>query len=117
MEDSTQFALSEKARDIAMKFKDEGWFNDASEAGVFAAAYVVKNYPDFDPLTYIPHDGLGTKYNYSSFDSDGTWLNFLKARYKTETPRVCMKNLIIFGLEKISDIVTEHGMIRISDFI
>lgn len=88
-----------------------------SDAGVFAAAYVVKKYPEFDPLTYIPHDGLGSKYNYSSFDPDGTWLRFLQARYHTETPRVCMRSLINYGLECISDIIEEHGIIRISDYI
>ena len=117
MEDSTQFALSEKASKIAQAFKNEGWFIDASDAVVFAAAYAVKNYPDFNPLTYVPHDGLGSKYNYSSFDPDGTWLHFLQAKYHTEAPRVCMRNLIIYGLECISDIIEEHGVIRISDYI
>ena len=117
MEDTTQFALTEKASKTAQAFKSEGWFNDASDAGVFAAAYVVKNYPEFDPLTYIPHDGLGSKYNYSSFDPDGTWLRFLQARYHTETPRTCMRSLIIYGLECISDIIDKHGVIRISDYI
>ena len=117
MEDSTQFALSEKASKTALAFKNDGWFEDASEAGVFAAAYVVKNYPDFDPMSYIPHDGLGSKYNYSTFDPDGTWIRFLQARYHTDTPRVCMRNLIIYGLETIGNIIDEHGIIRITDFI
>ena len=117
MEDTTQFALTEKASKTAQAFKSEEWFSDASDAGVFAAAYVVKNYPEFDPQTYIPHDSLGSKYNYSSFDPDGTWLRFLRARYHTETPRTCMRNLIIYGLECISDIIDEHGVIRISDYI
>lgn len=117
MEDSTQFALSDKASKTADAFKAEGWFNSASEAGVFAAAYVVKNQPDFNPLAFTPHDGAGSKYNYSSFDSDGTWLRFLQARYHTSTPRICMRNLVIYGLECFADIIAEHGVIRISDFL
>ncbi len=117
MEDSTQFALTDRASKIAQLFKTEGWFDDASEAGVFAAAYVVKNHPDFDPLTFVPSDAGGSKYNYSTFDSDGTWLRFLQARYHTTTPRICMKNLIIHGLEIIGDIIEKRGVIRISDLL
>ncbi len=117
MEDTIQFALTDKATRVAEAFKNEGWFSAASDAGVFAAAYVVKNHPEFDPQTYVPRDGLGAKYNYSTFDPDGTWLHFLQARYHTDTPRICMKNLIIYGLECISDIIEEHGVIRVSDYI
>lgn len=117
MENLTQFALSDKASKTADAFKTEGWFNNASDAGVFAAAYVVKNYPDFDPLSYTPHDGDGSKYNYSSFDSDGTWTLFLKAKYRTTMPRTCMRNLVIFGLECFADIIAEHGVICISNFV
>ena len=115
MEDSTQFALTDRATKVAQLFKNEGWFDDASEAGVFAAAYVVRKHPDFDPLTFVPSDGDGSKYNYSTFDSDGTWLRFLQARYQTTTPRICMRNLIIYGLETIGDIIDKRGVIQVSD--
>ena len=118
MTDSSDIRLSLRASQIADRFKQDGWFDNASEAAVFAAAYILHTqFESFDPQTYVIKDSNGSNYAYTSFDKDGTWEKLLRALYNTEKPRSCLRSLMIYGLEYIGEKIDESGKLSIVDLI
>lgn len=117
MAEFTQFTLSNKAKDVADRLVSDGWFSSANEAGIFAAAYAIKyHFNDVNPLE-LKYANTTHNYGYSSFDPDGSWETIMENLYKTETPRLCFKNLIIWGLEAIGDQIEKEGILQITDYI
>lgn len=117
MAEFSQFTLSDKAKAVADRLVGEKWFSSANEAGIFAAAFAVKHhFNDFDPLT-LKYPNTTHNNQYISFDPDGSWEEILKNLYHTETPRLCFKNLIIWGLEAIGDEIDRVGSFVIADYI
>ena len=117
MAEFNQFTLSNKAKEVADKLVSEKWFSSASEAGVFAAAYAIKyHFDDVEPLK-LNYPNTTHNNQYVSFDPDGTWEAVLRNLYWTDTPRLCFKNLINWGLETIGDNIEETGLLQISDFV
>jgi len=115
---SNEFRLSQRASEVAERFVNEGWFKHASEAALFAASYVLRSqFDSFDPATYIVSDNNGSNYNISTFDNDGTWSNLLTCLYKTDSPRLYLRNIIVYGLELCGTIIDEAGVLRIGDFV
>ena len=112
MNDLTNFRLSKRAEEVAEQLKNTGKFGYAVDAAKFALAYAIKNYyEEFDPASYVVRDSLGTNYNVGSFDNDGTLLQSIKALYPgVETPFIYVRALVVFGLEKIGEIIDEQGV-------
>lgn len=112
-----EFSLSKKASEVADKFLERKYFDSASDVAVFAASYVVKNYYSvFNPANYEPSDSKGYKYSYGTFDKDGIWKRVIESLYQTDEYRRYMRNLMVYGLEKMGDIIEEKQTIDIEDF-
>ena len=111
--------LSQRASDyVAQMFVDEGWFTTRKEAALFAAAYVLKYlFHEFDPASYIVPDQQGTNYAYGNLDEGGYWENLIRNLYQTETPRLFLRNLIIYGLEEIGDDIDRLGVLQVEKYI
>ena len=116
MAESGQFTITDAAYDTAQRLCDDGWFTDKSDAGVFAAAFVIrKHFDDVDPGT-LRYSGTHNN-QYASVDKDGTWESLIRKLYNTDTPRLYFRNLIIWGLEFIGKHIQEEGLFQITDFI
>ena len=116
-ENMADIRLSRKASDMAEYLKDIGWFSYAKDAAIFAAAYVVKNYKDFKPEEYMPKDKDGSNYAYGSLDNDGTWDKLITVLYETNSPRLCLRNLMIYGLELMGEDREKNVVIRLDEYI
>lgn len=117
MTEFLQFTIPDDAFEVANSLKEEEWFDSASEAGVFAAAYAIRcHFDDIDPGA-LSYPNSEHNYAYNTFDPDGSWEKIIRTLYDTETPRTYFRNLIIWGLEKIRDRIQECGVFRITDFL
>lgn len=117
-EKMADISISSKAKAVADRLVDEGYFSTRASAAIFAAAYILRNqFDSFDPSTYIVSDGDGLNNAYGSFDRDGKWEQLLSNLYQTDTPRTYLRNLMVYGLEYIGDMINKTGRIQISDFI
>lgn len=118
MAENQDIVFSAKATEVATRFVNAGYFRARSDAALFAAAYVIRTqFKTFDPSTFIS-DSNGSNYGYGTFDPDGRWSRLLTAMYGTDSPRLYLKNLMIYGLESIGDnIERTGGTIQITDYI
>ena len=117
MSEFTQFTIPDSIYDIAESLSSEGWFDSASQAGVFALAYTIrKHFDDIDPSS-LKYPGGGHNYNYNTFDPDRSWEEVISNLYNTDTPRTYFKNMMMWGLEDIGKHIQETGLFQISDFI
>ena len=89
MSDLTNFRISKEANEIATKLVETG---------------------KFDPGSFNPSDGDGSNYSIGSF-SDWNLPQFIKILYPdTDTPFIYIRNLIIFGLLKLGELIEENGI-------
>lgn len=111
MSDLTNFRISKEANEIATKLVDTGKFDHVTSVAKFALAYAILNYYDkFDPGSFNPSDGDGSNYSIGSF-SDWNLPQFIKILYPdTDTPFIYIRNLIIFGLLKLGELIEENGI-------
>lgn len=117
MAEFNQFTITDEAFETANLFVEEKWFDNANEAGIFAAAYAIRNhYSDLNP-TELRYSGGSHNYGYSSFDPDGSWEMIIRILYNTDTPRSVFRNLIIWGLEDMGEKIKKSGRLQITDFL
>jgi len=119
MADLLNFRLSRKANEVAEYLTTTGYFDFAITAGKFALAYALKNhYNDIHPAEYTPPDSDGSNYNIGSLDNDGQLANLLRAVYPDcETPYLYARNLMIFGLLKLGEMIETEGLQSISSLL
>lgn len=118
MAENQDIVFSARANEVATKFVEAGYFKARSDAALFAAAYVLRTqFKTFDPSAFSS-DSNGSNYGYGTFDPNNKWSKLLTAMYKTDTPRLYLKNLMIYGLETIGDNIDRTGgTIQITDYI
>ena len=118
MAENQDIVFSAKANEVASRFVDAGFFKARSDVALFAAAFILRTeFNTFDPASFIS-DSDGSNYSYGTFDPDGRWSRLLVALYKTDRPRLFLKNLMIYGLETIGAIIERNGgTIQITDYI
>ncbi len=117
-EKMADISISIKAKAVADRLVEEGFFSTRAAAAIFAAAYVLRTqFDSFDPATYTVSNGDGLNNAYGSFDRDGKWEQLLVNLYQTDTPRTYLRNLMVYGLEYIGDEINRTGRIQIADFI
>lgn len=117
-ENMADISISLRAKQVADRFVEEGYFSTRAEAAIFAAAYILKTqFNSFDPSTYVVSDGAGLNNAYGTYDRDGKWEKLLSSLYKTDTPRTYLRNLMVYGLETLGDEIESTGRIQIADFI
>ncbi len=117
-EKMADISISTKAKAVADRLVEEGYFSTRAAAAVFAAAYVLRTqFDSFDPSAYTVSDGDGLNNAYGSFDRDGKWEQLLASLYQTDTPRTYLRNLMVYGLEYIGDEINRTGRIQIADYI
>lgn len=107
-EDIINIRLSAKASEIAEKIEESGFFEDKISIAKFAMAYAIKNYFDeIDPATIDEsRDSTGLNYNVGSVDGDKFISKLIEALYpETKTPYKYTRALMIFGLEKLGELM------------
>ena len=52
-----------------------------------------------------------------SLDNDGTWEKLITVLYETNSPRLCLRNLMIYGLELMGEDREKNGVIRLDEYI
>ena len=118
MAENQDIVFSARASEVAQRFVDAGYFKARSDAALFAAAYILRTqFRTFDPSTFTS-DSRGSNYGYGTFDPEGKWSRLLSAMYETDTPRLYLKNLMIYGLETIGEAIDQSGgVIQIADYL
>lgn len=119
-EDLKNVRLSGHATDIADKMCDSGLFDDRISASKFALAYALKNhFGEINPeLLDDLYDSTGTNYNIGSIDDDKFLFNLILSLYpNTTTPYRYVRVLMIFGLEKLGELLDEGRLFPISDLM
>ena len=101
-------AMSAKASDIAARIEESKLFDSKISIAKFAMAYAIKNHFDeIDPLEIDSNrDSSGLNYNIGSVDGDKFISKFIEALYpETKTPYKITRGLMIYGLEKLGELL------------
>ena len=107
-EDYVNIRLSLSASDIAARIEESKLFESKLHVARFAMAYAIKNYFDeIDPLKIdSDSDASGLNYNVGSVDGDNFISRLIEALYPNEnTPYKIVRGLMIFGLEKLGELL------------
>ena len=107
-EDYVNIRLSAKASDIATRIEESKLFDSKISVAKFAMAYAIKNHFDeIDPLEIDnSRDASGLNYNVGSVDGDKFIAKLIEALYpETKTPYKITRGLMIYGLEKMGELL------------
>ena len=119
-EDYITIRLSTKASDIAARIEESRLFDSKISVAKFAMAYAIKNYfDDFDPLEVdSDRDASGLNYNIGSIDGDKFISKFIEALYPdTKTPYKITRGLMIYGLEKLGELLDNGQLFPLSNIV
>lgn len=119
-EDYVNIRLSDKASEIAAQIEESKFFDSKISVAKFAMAYAIKNhFDDIDPLEIDrDRDSTGLNYNVGSVDGDKFIAKFIEALYPdTKTPYKITRGLMIFGLEKLGDLLDHGQLFPLSDIM
>ena len=116
-EDYVNIRLSAKASEIATRIEDSKLFDSKISVAKFAMAYAVKNhFDDIDPLEIDSNrDSTGLNYNVGSVDGDKFIAKLIEALYPdTKTPYKITRGLMIYGLEKMGELLDNGQLYPLS---
>lgn len=119
-EDYVNIRLSSKATDIAMCIEESKFFESKISIAKFAMAYAIKNhFGEFDPLDVdSDRDSTGLNYNVGSVDGDKFISKFIEALYPdTKTPYKITRGLMIYGLEKLGELLDNGQLFPLSNIM
>ena len=119
-EDYVNIRLSAKASEIAARIEESGLFNDKISVAKFAMAYAIKNHFDeIDPIEIDSNrDSAGLNYNVGSVDGDKYISKFIEALYPdTKAPYKITRGLMIFGLEKLGELLEQGQLYPLSNIM
>lgn len=119
-EDYVNIRLSAKASDIASRIEESGFFDSKINVAKFAMAYAIKNYFDeIDPLEIdSDRDSTGLNYNVGSVDGDKFISKLIEALYpETKSPYKITRGLMIFGLEKLGELLDRGELYPLSNIM
>ncbi len=117
-EDIINLRLSAKASDIAERIEESHFFDDKISVAKFAMAYAIKNYFDeIDPVEIDnARDATGLNYNVGSIDGDKFIAKLIESLYPdTKTPYKITRALMIFGLEKLGELLDNGQLYPLSN--
>ena len=120
LEDYINIRLSDKASEIASRIEESKFFDSKISVAKFAMAYAIKNHFDeFDPLEIDSNrDALGLNYNVGSVDGDKFIAKFIEALYPdTKTPYRITRGLMIYGLEKLGELLDNGRLYPLSNIM
>lgn len=116
-EDYVNIRLSAKASDIATRIEESKLFDSKISVAKFAMAYAIKNHFDeIDPLEIDnSRDASGLNYNVGSVDGDKFIAKLIEALYpETKTPYKITRGLMIYGLEKMGELLDNGQLYPLS---
>ena len=119
-EDIVNIRLSLKASDIASRIEESKYFEDKISIAKFAMAYAIKNHFDeIDPIEIdSSRDSTGLNYNVGSVDGDKFISKMIEALYpETKTPYKITRALMIFGLEKLGELLDKGTLYPLSQIM
>lgn len=119
-EDYVNIRLSAKASEIASRIEESKFFDSKISIAKFAMAYAIKNhFDDIDPLEIdIDRDASGLNYNVGSVDGDKFISKFIEALYPdTKTPYKITRGLMIYGLEKLGELLDDGQLFPLSNIM
>ncbi len=119
-EDIINIRLSAKATDVAERIEETGFFEDKISIAKFAMAYAIKNYfEDIDPIEIdSTRDSSGSNYNVGSIDGDKFISRLIEALYpETKTPYKYTRSLMIYGLEKLGELLDRDELYPLSNIM
>ena len=117
-DDIVNIRLSAKASDIAERIEESRFFDDKISIAKFAMAYAIKNYfDDIDPVEIdSSRDSTGINYNVGSIDGDKFISKLIESLYpETKTPYKITRALMIFGLEKLGELLDNGQLYPLSN--
>lgn len=119
-EDLKNVRLSGAASEIADRVFDTGLFEDRISVCKFALAFAIKNHlseinPDELELKY---DSSGFNYNVGSVDEDQYISRLVSSLYpNTTTPYRYARVLIIYGLEKLGELLDVGQLLPLNQWL
>lgn len=119
-EDIINIRLSQKASEIAERIYELNLFDDRVSVAKFAMAFAIKNYFDeIDPVEIdASRDATGLNYNVGSVDGDKFISKLIESLYPdTKSPYKITRALMIFGLEKLGEILDNGQLIPLSELM
>ena len=119
-EDYVNIRLSARATEIASRIEESKFFDSRISVAKFAMAYAIKNYFDeIDPLEIDSNrDATGSNYNVGSIDGDKFISKFIEALYPdTKTPYKITRGLMIYGLEKLGELLDNGQLYPLSNIM
>ena len=119
-EDLKNVRLSGRATDIAERIFESGFFEDRVSVGKFALAYAIKNHFDeIDPEAFDSiYDSTGLNYNIGTIDDDKFLSQIMLSLYpETTTPYRYARVLMIYGLEKLGELLDAGKLYPISNLM
>ena len=119
-EDIVNIRLSAKASDIAERIEESKYFEDKISIAKFAMAYAIKNYFDeIDPVEIdASRDSTGLNYNVGSIDGDKFISKLIESLYPgTKTPYKITRALMVFGLEKLGELLDNGQLYPLSNIM
>ena len=119
-EDLKNVRLSQSATEIADKIMESELFDDKISVAKFALAYTVKYHIDgLDPdLLDATYDSNGSNYNIGSIDEDKFLSGLIQAIYpNTTTPYRYIRVLMIYGLERLGELLAEGRLYPLNQWL
>lgn len=119
-EDLKNVRLSQKATDIADTIMESGFFDDKISIAKFALAYAVKYHrDDIDPEALDSvYEANGSNYNIGSIDEDKFLSGLIQAIYPgTTTPYRYIRVLMIYGLERLGELLDQGRLYPINQWL
>ena len=119
-DDLKNVRLSRHATEIADKIFDSDLFEDRISVSKFALAYAIKNhFSEIDPEALdAVYDSEGSNYNIGSIDDDKFLSQLISSLYPdTKTPYRYVRALMIFGLEKLGELMDAGQLFPISNLM
>lgn len=107
-EDLKNVRLSAHSSEIAERILDSGLFEDKIGVCKFALAYAIsKHFSEIEPEKLdSQYDATGSNYNVGSIDDDSFISQLVTSIYPdTNTPYRYARVLMIFGLEKLGELM------------
>jgi hypothetical protein len=119
-EDLINLRLSKKASEIADRIYESHFFDDRMSIAKFAMAYAIKNHFDeIDPIEIdINRDAAGLNYNVGSIDGDKFISKLIESLYPDiKTPYKITRALMIYGLEKLGELLDNGQLYPLSNVL
>ena len=119
-EDIINLRLSARASEVATLIEDSHFFDDKISIAKFAMAYAIRNYYDeIDPDEIDEtRDATGFNYNVGSIDGDKFISKLIEALYPdTKAPYKIARALMIYGLEKLGELLENGQFYPISNLM